>query len=234
MFKSPYSHPAWQQTAGNCTLDTLLDGYESLSVAQLLQPLSSTFTHRVLPESLGMPVRDKAAFAQHAAGIFSVFESFRMDAVEMLKAADTPQETWTVRALMMGELKGGKGEWRNECVMIVKMSADGSQVEEITEFVDSAKAMEMRQQHAPKGFDSVDGQQPGEKAMWEQEEAFGITLCWFAVCVVTAKLGAPVLALVIFWVHPKLEAVRKSLVAQLGDADSNRMNMETRSNEDAE
>jgi hypothetical protein len=54
----------------------LLDGYSSLDVRRLMAPLSSDFSHQVLPESLGMPVRNAHQFAEHAAQIFSVFSEF--------------------------------------------------------------------------------------------------------------------------------------------------------------
>lgn len=134
------------------TAHRLLDGYGSLSVATLAALLADNFKHQVLPESLGMPARDKASFEQHAAGIFSVFESFAM--VPKAVFEDSERNTVVVSAGMQGVLKGGKGEWRNECVMMIRLSDDGTQVAEVHEFVDSAKALEMRAKMAPKDFDS--------------------------------------------------------------------------------
>ncbi|KAB5566965.1 hypothetical protein GE09DRAFT_1274057 [Coniochaeta sp. 2T2.1] len=192
---------------------TLLDAYGSLSTTQLLDLLSPKFTHRVLPQSLDMPARNKEAFAQHAAGIFSVFESFKMDPREILKV-DAWKETWVVYAHMEGVLKGGKGEWKNECVLIVKVD-DQDLVEEIQEFVDSAKAVEMMKQHAPKEFGSGEGQDRRLPPRMLRYDAFPRTsfltsICWFVVCVILAKFGAEFLALCIFWAHPALDALRRS------------------------
>jgi len=140
------------------TIQSLLDGYSSLSVPVLLRPLSDDFTHRVLPRSLGMPVRDKEAFSHHAEGIFAIFSffsKFRMIPEEIYE--DEAQGMVIIHAGMEGIVKSrsrrGQGEeWRNECVMIIRLSADGSQVVEIQEFVDSAKALEMKRKHAPRGF----------------------------------------------------------------------------------
>ncbi|KAI1395837.1 hypothetical protein F4819DRAFT_169224 [Hypoxylon fuscum] len=132
------------------TVQILLEGYGSLSVSQLLQPMSPDFTHQVLPESLGMVPRNKESFAQHAAGIFSIFDEFRMVPKSVVDGG--PGGMVVVHALMQGMLKGGGGEWLNECVMMIMLSADGNQVTRVTEFVDSAKALEMARKHAPDDF----------------------------------------------------------------------------------
>jgi hypothetical protein len=208
---NPYAAPDKNTNGDRRTITAFLEVYAGLSVPPLLDLLAPSFTHRVLPESLGMPTRDKEAFARHAAGIFSIFETFRMIPVETLRVEGW-KETWVVRAHMEGVLKGGKGEWKNECVMIVKMDDEGGLVEEIQEFVDSVKAREMESQHAPKNFGAQ-----GSRTMNMVEvdatpaASFLTTFCWFIVCVLVAKMGAQVLALVIFWGHPTLETFRRSL-----------------------
>jgi hypothetical protein len=136
------------------TIQRLLDGYSSLSVPTLLSPLSSRFTHQVLPKSLGMPVRDKDSFAQHATGIFSIFSQFSM--VPQSINDDPSTGVVTIHAKMLGTLrKGGGGEggkWENECIMLVRLSGDGREVEAIEEFVDSAKALEMGRRFKPRDF----------------------------------------------------------------------------------
>ncbi|KAJ9143949.1 hypothetical protein NKR19_g6655 [Coniochaeta hoffmannii] len=213
---NPYSPPNDDASQDKHNITALLEAYASLSVPRLLDLLAVDFTHVVLPRSLGMPTRDKAAFVQHAAGIFSVFESFRMIPVGMLRAAGW-KETWVVRANMEGVLKGGKGQWKNECMMIVRMDDDGMFVEEIQEFVDSAKAVEMMRQHAPKSFGA---EAPQSMTIGEGNSipaaSLLTTFCWFLVCVLVAKLGAQVLALVIFWAHPTLEVFRRSFFATPG------------------
>ena len=160
------------------TIQSLLDGYSSLSVPVLLHPLSDDFTHRVLPRSLGMPIRDKEAFSHHAEGIFAIFSKFRMIPEEIYE--DEAQGVVIIHAGMEGIVKSrsrrGQGEeWRNECVMIIRLSADGSQVVEIQEFVDSAKALEMKRKHAPRGFgvrgmglmgSGGEGGEGGSGALW--------------------------------------------------------------------
>ncbi|KAI1758654.1 hypothetical protein GGR53DRAFT_516356 [Hypoxylon sp. FL1150] len=132
------------------TVNTLLEGYGSLSVSQLLATMAPEFHHQVLPESLGMVPRDLESFAQHAAGIFSIFGQFRMEPKSVVDGG--PGGMMVVHALMRGLLKGGAGEWKNECVMLIQLSPDGAHVVRVTEFVDSAKAMEMARKHAPDDF----------------------------------------------------------------------------------
>ncbi|KAI1747879.1 hypothetical protein F4782DRAFT_534943 [Xylaria castorea] len=128
------------------TIDALLEGYSSLSVARLLEPLGPDFHHRTLPESLGMPVRNREAFTEHAARVFSVFEEFKM--IPRTIIDDAIAGVVAIEADMLGTLKGGRGEWRNECVMMVRLSEDGLKVLDVREFVDSAKAMEMTRKNA--------------------------------------------------------------------------------------
>ncbi|KAI1444986.1 hypothetical protein ABKA04_000011 [Annulohypoxylon sp. FPYF3050] len=139
-----------QARARRMTVNALLDGYGSLSVPQLLATMAPEFHHQVLPESLGMKPRNREAFAQHAAGIFSIFDEFRMIPKSIID--DGPGNVAVVHARMQGTLKGGAGEWVNECVMMIQLSRDGSQVVGIMEFVDSAKALEMARKHAPDDF----------------------------------------------------------------------------------
>ncbi|KAI3397273.1 hypothetical protein diail_11072 [Diaporthe ilicicola] len=129
------------------TAETLLDGYSSLNIDQLTAPLSPDFSHQVLPESLRMPIRNAKQFAEHAAEIFSVFSEFRMRPKAIFD--DQQQNVVVVHARMEGTLKGSNEQWLNECVMIIYMSEDGTQVVKVKEFVDSAKATEMRKKHAP-------------------------------------------------------------------------------------
>ncbi|RYP89355.1 hypothetical protein DL769_000110 [Monosporascus sp. CRB-8-3] len=132
------------------TVNALLDGYGSLSVTQLLKHLAADFRHRVLPHSLQMEECDKESFAKKAEGIFEIFAEFRM--IPQSIAEDVKRGMVIVHAYMDGTFKIGSGKWKNECVMIIQLSPDGTKVLEIQEFVDSAKALEMRKKHAPKNF----------------------------------------------------------------------------------
>ncbi|KAI0103848.1 hypothetical protein GGR51DRAFT_573105 [Nemania sp. FL0031] len=132
------------------TIDALLDGYGSLSVAKLLEPLAPDFRHQTLPKSLGTPVRDRDAFEKHAAGIFGIFDEFKM--MPRTIVDDPVTGVVAIDAQMLGTLKNGKGKWNNECIMMVKLTEDGLRVLEVREFVDSARAIEMAQTHAPDDF----------------------------------------------------------------------------------
>ncbi|KAI1306589.1 hypothetical protein F5Y03DRAFT_134813 [Xylaria venustula] len=132
------------------TIDALLNGYSSRSITKLLEPLAPSFHHHVLPQSLGMPIRDRDDFTRHAEGVFDVFEEFRLIPETIID--DTATGMIAIHAQMLGTLKLGKDEWKNECMMMVRLTEDGCKVLDIKEFVDSAKALEMARTHAPKAF----------------------------------------------------------------------------------
>ncbi|KAK4466806.1 hypothetical protein QBC42DRAFT_281868 [Cladorrhinum samala] len=134
------------------TIRALLDGYASLSAKKLIEPLSSDFIHHVLPTSLGMPSRTREEFALCAAGIFSIFEEFRMIPTRIYE--DEQRDVVVIHAKMKGtprnRRKDGRMNWENECLLMVHLSKDGKQVVKLEEFVDSAKAVEMRRNHGYK------------------------------------------------------------------------------------
>lgn len=129
----------------------VLEGYKTLRLEEILRPLDDhTFTQQVLPMSLGMPSRSKSEFTKHAAGITSIFTSFRMEPQAVFE--DEVQNAVVIYAKMVGELTRDLGPWENECVMMMKFSRDGRRVVEHREFVDSAKAKLMGEKLAPKDF----------------------------------------------------------------------------------
>lgn len=133
------------------TAYALLDAYGSLSADQIISLLDEGFQQQGLPESLGMPTRSKEEFRGHAAGITSVFSRFAM--IPQAVYEDENENAVVVHAKMDGELnKGPGGRWENECIMLLRMNEDGTKIIEIKEFVDSAKAKEMRNKVRPKHF----------------------------------------------------------------------------------
>jgi hypothetical protein len=119
------------------TIYAFLGSYRELSPAALIAHLSPSFTHQVLPSSLESPLRDCKAFFSHARMITSFFTSFEM--IPTIVYEDANSNAVVVHAKMVGELNG-LGPWENECVMLLKMSRDGTKITEMKEFVDSAKA----------------------------------------------------------------------------------------------
>ncbi|KAK1767211.1 hypothetical protein QBC33DRAFT_559336 [Phialemonium atrogriseum] len=139
------------------TVNQLLTGYSSLSVTQLTSTLSPTFQYRVLPTSLGMPPLDRASFARHAASVFAAFDEFRLVPDQDSLLEDAERSSVAVYARMEGVLRGGGGgttttPWASECVMLIRLSVDGTEVVGVDEFVDSAKAREMQLGNAPGEF----------------------------------------------------------------------------------
>ncbi|KAL1306779.1 hypothetical protein AAFC00_005440 [Neodothiora populina] len=133
------------------TAYALLEAYSALSPDQILSQLDDDGKHQILPESLGMPARSKQEYGAHAAGITSVFKSFKM--IPQAIYEDVASNAVIIHAKMDGELaKGSGGRWENECIMLLSMNDDGTKIVEIKEFVDSDKAMKMRNKVKPKHF----------------------------------------------------------------------------------
>ncbi|KAF8854882.1 hypothetical protein BDZ45DRAFT_676616 [Acephala macrosclerotiorum] len=118
------------------TAYSLLNTYSTLSAEALIHHFDDECTHQVLPSSIEMPARDKESFASHASQITSIFSAFSMVPQSVLE--DPTSNTVIVHARMIGKLVWGE-PWENECIMLLKMSEDGTKIVEIKEFVDSWK-----------------------------------------------------------------------------------------------
>jgi ketosteroid isomerase-like protein len=137
------------------TAYSLLDAYGALSPDAILSHLDEDCTHQALPASLEMPPRSKEEFRGHAQGITSIFTTFAMIPQNVYE--DHDNNAVVIHAIMDGQLnKPGMGQWKNECIMLLRFTPDGSKITQIREFVDSAKAMEMRNKVKPKNFASHD------------------------------------------------------------------------------
>jgi len=141
------------------TFRNYIKAYSTKRPQALAANASVDFTHVVLPSALQIPTRTLDPFKMHAGMIFSLFEKF-----DMLPQSQGPQgnvhyckETNTVIAhcRMGGKInaqseKGkllieqGLNEWWTECVLFVRMDDEGRKVVEVREFVNSAKAEELK------------------------------------------------------------------------------------------
>lgn len=119
------------------TVYNLLEGYHTLKVENILAPLADSCTQQVLPASLGLPTRSKADYGKHATGICTIFKDFHMEPQAVFE--DEGQNSVVVYAKMIGELANDMGPWENECILMLRMSEDGTQIVEHKEFVDSKK-----------------------------------------------------------------------------------------------
>ncbi|KAN0112471.1 hypothetical protein V8E51_005422 [Hyaloscypha variabilis] len=107
------------------TARAALASHSALEVEALLRPLDDTFTHKVLPSSLEMPLRNREAFATHAARVTSIFQNFSM--VPQSIYEDSVKNTVIFHAKIIGILIE-LGPWENECIIFMKMPADGKKV----------------------------------------------------------------------------------------------------------
>ncbi|CAI6337431.1 unnamed protein product [Periconia digitata] len=141
------------------TFRNYLKAYTTLRPAALSANATADFTHSVLPLSLKIPVRPLDGFQQHAHIIFSLFASFQMipvktaddDGVHFSKRTNTVVAHCKMGGKVNGDSEKGRllidagyDEWWTENVLVVRMSNDGLRVEEVKEFVDSAKAAELQ------------------------------------------------------------------------------------------
>ncbi|KAF1960613.1 hypothetical protein CC80DRAFT_488905 [Byssothecium circinans] len=145
------------------TFRKYLQAYCTLRPAALTATATPNFTHAVLPLAVKIPVRTLENFQQHADIIFSLFSSFQMipvtsegdDGVHFCRDTNTV----TAHCRMGGKvnresekgqrlIEAGYDEWWTENVLMVRLSADGRRVEEVREFVDSAKAAELQRRLA--------------------------------------------------------------------------------------
>jgi hypothetical protein len=138
------------------TFNAFIKSYSTLRPQALTTHASRDFKYTGLPLSLGMPSRTLRPFQSHAALMFSLYSDFAMIPQDNANgdAVHFSHETNTViahcklggnvnTAREMGA-KLGVSEWWTECVLFVRLSKDGKRVEEVREFVDSAKAEDMR------------------------------------------------------------------------------------------
>jgi hypothetical protein len=137
------------------TFEAFIKSYSTLRPQALTTHASRDFTHSGLPTSLNMPTRTLRPFQTHAALVFSLFSDFQMlplpngagDAVHFCKETNTVVAHCRMggRVDVESEMgaKLGLEEWWTEGVLFVRMSEDGKRVEEVREFVHSARAEEM-------------------------------------------------------------------------------------------
>lgn len=190
-------------------IEALLKAYASLDYIQLVALLAPTFRHEVLPQSLGIPSRNLAAFAEHAAGIFGIFDKFSMEPTRdplISYCHGTP--VVIIHAKMDGVLKDNKGPWVNECVLIIMLTADGTRIEEIREFVDSAKALVMARKH---GRDVVGTNEHLDTLVYRGNMT-AVSFGWLLLGIMASGIIGARAALLAFWLHPILGILLESAV----------------------
>jgi hypothetical protein len=190
-------------------INALLQAYASLQVTELLGLFAPSFRHQVFPESLGMPARDLAAFAKHAETIFSIFDEFHMIPIQdPLVSYSTGPPVVTILAKMKGVLKGSKGPWVNECVLVIGLTPDASKIVEIQEFVDSSKAILMARKL---GSDSM-GRKKGFEALVHKGIPTVVSSAWLLLTMTISSVIGSKPALVVLWVHPVLQILLENMV----------------------
>ncbi|KAF2035244.1 hypothetical protein EK21DRAFT_84864 [Setomelanomma holmii] len=122
------------------TFERLIESYSTLRPQALTTHAARDFTHQIIPLSLNIPPRKLQPFQEHADQIFSLFSSFNM-IPQANRTGDliyfSPGTNTVIAHCKMGGkvnresemgAKLGLEKWWTECVLLVRMSADGKKV----------------------------------------------------------------------------------------------------------
>ncbi|KAH7120986.1 hypothetical protein B0J11DRAFT_533071 [Dendryphion nanum] len=149
------SYSSTESTPHLTTFRKFIAAYSSRRPQALTATASNNFTYRSLPSSRKTSPRNLESFHAHAAQMFDLFESFNMitqDPVHFSKSTNTVTAHCKMGGRVSESSEGGKKlieqgveQWWVECVLMVKMDRSGRRVVGVSEFVDSAKAEELRE-----------------------------------------------------------------------------------------
>ncbi|KAH8646862.1 hypothetical protein BX600DRAFT_443832 [Xylariales sp. PMI_506] len=124
------------------TATDFIDCCNKFTVEDVLSLRTDTCKHTHLPSSLGIPTYSKAeygAFYGQYAGMMKDCSCGIVDDKQMVVDVETR------KVVMHVKVKGSTplGEYENEYMWILTMTEDGKMIEDIVEFCDSAKALEL-------------------------------------------------------------------------------------------
>src|SRR5262245_13544568 len=124
------------------TATDFIDCCAKFTVDAVLSLRTDTCKHTHLPSSLGIPAYKKAeygAFFRQFIGVMSDCSCRIVDDKKMVVDVESR------KVVMHSKTKGitSVGEYENEYMWILTMTEDGKMIEDIVEFCDSAKAVEL-------------------------------------------------------------------------------------------
>ncbi|KAK4135140.1 hypothetical protein BT67DRAFT_441572 [Trichocladium antarcticum] len=119
------------------TVQALLQSYSTLSADRILEHVSEDFKQEVLPTRIDKPVLDRASFGRHATSMFALFDDFCMDPQTIYE--DEGLSAIVVYVHISGRLREDETRWRSECIMIVRLSGDGTKVVQLLEYVEKQR-----------------------------------------------------------------------------------------------
>ena len=130
------------------TATCFVDCCNKHTVDSVLSLRTDTCKHTHLPSSLGIPTYDKAEYGEFYGRYTDMMKDCHcwiVDDKEMVVDVESR------KVVMRVKTKGNTplGEYENEYMWILTMTEDGEMIEDIVEFCDSAKAIElMKKQQA--------------------------------------------------------------------------------------
>lgn len=128
------------------TATSFIDCCNKCSVDAVLSLRTDTCKHAHLPSSLGIPTLNRTEYG----AFYGQFTDMMKDC--SCRIADDKEMVVDVvsrKVVMHVKNKGSTplGEYENEYMFILTMTGDGKMIEDIVEFCDSAKALELKKKH---------------------------------------------------------------------------------------
>jgi len=109
-----------------------LSHMENRDYIAMATTMSSDFTHRALPASLGLLTRDKEQFLKRAKSFENVFERLNFQILEAIQGKDVV----VIHMTSDGKMKSGQ-QYKNEYMFIFRFEPEGERILNVKEFFDS-------------------------------------------------------------------------------------------------
>lgn len=125
------------------TAFAFLESYNSWDVPSILSVRSLDCLHHTLPATLLVPPRTNSEYASFLEPMLPVFRAVRFEAIhdkQTLVDVEARKVVMHCRSTAVTDV----GQYENEYVFILTMSEDGTLLDEIVEFIDSACTQNFR------------------------------------------------------------------------------------------
>ena len=139
------------------TANSAIDGYNKWTIAAILAPRSPSCIHQTLPSSLNRPARTNDEYAAYFGSILHAFQNWALTVHYTI--VDEVKRTVVMK--VTSRANTDIGLYENEYMIVFWMTEDGSQVERVEEWVDSAYS---------KNFLGKLWEHLAEKEEWEEKQ----------------------------------------------------------------
>ncbi|KAK3680675.1 hypothetical protein B0T22DRAFT_531249 [Podospora appendiculata] len=118
------------------TLDKFLAAWKSQNAEETVALWSDDFKQRLLPLSLGMPVKMRAEAEVVNAKLIENLTNWKLNIREIVH--DAPRSTAAVYATSLADTPLPGEKWTNEYAIFVSFTEDGTKISRLEEMVDTA------------------------------------------------------------------------------------------------